>query len=167
MTPDRYSELVGKTVMNLQWLEALIRMFLYGRRGQEGILFPYTEGARVPETAITNYDSLDALVKKYNAIIKDLSADHLVITNEVVRIRDRLAHGRVLADGSHGISPDNLWTLYKFSPASNGFVGVTDAICLDEAMLTTWLKTVSDARAIVMTAFDRFLLKPGNAGLHS
>ncbi|MGH9420601.1 MAG: hypothetical protein ACRD3J_11545, partial [Thermoanaerobaculia bacterium] len=95
---------LGKVVAHLLNLEFLLRVYLYERvemlKDQK---FPYgvpieslKVGDSVPKNAITSFDSLGQLIQKYNAHIATESPG-LVVSKDLVALRDAIAHGRVSA----------------------------------------------------------------------
>jgi hypothetical protein len=86
---------------NLQTLEFLLRLFLYRKRSRPHISFVRGQnltGLRVgkvlPENAVTDYDTLGKLIRRYNAIAAR-KIPGLKIAKDLVSLRDALAHGRV------------------------------------------------------------------------
>ena len=105
---DAHSWELGKLVNNSQSFELFLRVFLAGLAGSVKIMregshadMPRVDiprvGDVVPETALTNYDSLGQLIDKYN----DAVEVHRRIDRELVEIRDALAHGRVVSLAPH------------------------------------------------------------------
>jgi len=85
----------------------------------------------MPETHVTNYDSLSRLIEKFNA---NLSKEELKyrISAAAVEVRDTIAHGRIIAS-----SPNFPVTLYRFSePDESKHVSVIAA----EEMTGTWFE---------------------------
>jgi hypothetical protein len=72
---QRYVLLLGKIFANLQGLEFAIRAFLYEKsdpphskmRGDKN-LYEYCVDEQVPENAMTSYDTLGDLIKRYNRL---------------------------------------------------------------------------------------------------
>lgn len=98
---DRHALCLGTLLTNLQTLEFLLRLFLYKRRSRPHISFVRGQnltGLRVgkvlPENAVTDYDSLRKLILRYNAIAARKDPG-LKIAEDLVSLRDALAHGRV------------------------------------------------------------------------
>lgn len=99
--PDRHALCLGTLFTNLQTLEFLLRLFLYKRRSSPHISFVRGQnltGLRVgkvlPENAVTDYDTLGKLIRRYNAIAAR-KVPSLKIAEDLVSLRDALAHGRV------------------------------------------------------------------------
>ncbi len=122
----------------LQSLEFLLRLFLYKRRSRPHTFFKRGQnltgldiGAILPENAITDYDPLSKLIRRYNAIA-ERSFPGYEIDPKLVTLRDALAHGRVFIP-KNGLPPQ----LLKFASPKNGKVKV-----MYSASLTPhWCKT--------------------------
>jgi hypothetical protein len=95
----RYAFLVGSLVINFQSLELLLRGFLQDQPGAEPLGLPpgqdfYSspEGSVVALCPLTNHDSLDKLIEKYNRIAHAQGKPK--VDPKLVEVRDALAHGR-------------------------------------------------------------------------
>lgn len=128
MATDHATQL-GKLIGNFQSLETVLRVFLdkvsastSPRLPPGKTYFGLRAGEEVAVNAFTNFDSLDQLIDKYNAVVR--AKDHaLQIDASIVAVRDLLAHGRIAAD-----SPDETrLTIIKFDRPLNGTVHVTDS----------------------------------------
>ena len=125
---------MGRLVVNLQSLEFALRAFLYGHETNwekaEGPAFleDIEQGSSVPDNAFTNYDTLPELIAKYNAIVQTEDAG-LALDEDLKRIRDALAHGRI---ASKSPSPEVPSKLVKYDRPRNGNVRVTDCYMLTE-----------------------------------
>ena len=75
-----------------------------------------TFGDVVPENAITRWDSLTHLIKRYNRAISD---EQLAVDDSLVDLRDALTHGRIAAS----LSEQN-FALIKFTRPFAGRVEV-------------------------------------------
>ena len=132
-----YARSMGKVIVNLQSLEFPLRAFLYGhttrwRSGTEpDFLDSIAKGETVRENTFTNYDSLRQLVTKYNSIVRAKDSS-LQVDEEVIRVRDALAHGRIACASRSSTEPK----LVKYGKPKNGCVNVTDCYLLTNA----WLK---------------------------
>jgi hypothetical protein len=120
---------IGKVLSNLQALEFVIRLFLYELKKtdsnlqiQSFDLQSLSAGKWVPETPLTNYDTLGQLIKKLNAELRDRGISSQVDPS-VVGLRDAIAHGRVLS-----LRPEGPFSILKFSKPVNGKVQVTVAV---------------------------------------
>ncbi len=100
-------------------------------------------GELLPVTPITDYRSVGQLIDAYNA---NLATDEIqyAIDEQVVVIRDRLAHGRIL-----GAVGDDHMTLFRFNRPANGRVQTTmmraltsDALDGDVAFLQAQFQNV-------------------------
>lgn len=130
MTLDEHASNLGKLVNNLQSLELLIRVYL-GEHNGEILNIPSAADSMVPETHVTNYDSLNQLIDKFNATVPAARPD-LAIDKRAVELRDALAHGRVLST-----DPQPPMRLFKFGRPNNGNVDKT----FDEVMNEVWYTT--------------------------
>lgn len=123
MVLSEQATMMGKLLMSFQCLEHALRAYLYGRRDPpHEPLDPGTDlntmtfGAVLPENAITRWDSLTHLIRRYNRAIGD---GQLAVDPGLVELRDALAHGRLAASSS-------LWNfaLIKFTRPYAGRVEV-------------------------------------------
>ena len=72
----------------------------------------------VQETHLTNYDSLEQLIDKYNNVVNPANSLFL-LDRTVVEIRDALAHGRVMSRTSNPPL-----RIFKFNRPNRGNVDV-------------------------------------------
>ena len=115
--------MMGKLLVSFQCLEYALRTFLYERHDPpHEPLAPGTDldtmtfGDVLPENAITRWDSLTHLIKRYNRAITD---GQLKLDPSLVDLRDALTHGRMAASLIEG----NL-ALIKFTRPFAGRVEV-------------------------------------------
>lgn len=101
MDLTEHATMMGKILVSFQCLEFALRAFLYERRDPpHKPLAPGTDlntmnfGDVVPENAITRWDSLTHLIKRYNRAINDRQ---LTVDLSLVELRDALTHGRMAA----------------------------------------------------------------------
>jgi hypothetical protein len=118
-----HATMMGKLLVSFQCLEHALRAFLYERNDppHEPLapgtnLATMTFGDVLPENAITRWDSLTHLIKRYNRAI---SNGHLAVDPSLVDLRDALTHGRMAASLLEG----NL-ALIKFTRPFAGRVEV-------------------------------------------
>jgi hypothetical protein len=129
---------MGKLIVNLQSLEFALRSFLYNdttgwkKGGEPTFLEDIKEGDLVPENAFTDYDSLGQLIAKYNKKVRAYDAS-LCVGEDLARIRDALAHGRIASKSS---SMDVSCKLVKYGKPSRGRVKVTNC----QTMTKEWFK---------------------------
>ena len=117
---------VGILLANLQSLEFVLRIFLseVNKRNNPAIkpnenIDNLKVGDEIEEDPITNYDSLNQIINKVNAILlTENIKDQMDIS--VVDTRDALAHGRISS-----INPNGPFHLLKFSKPCCGKVKVT------------------------------------------
>jgi hypothetical protein len=121
---------LGMIIGNLHALEFCLRVFLCEAHSQQ-IEFPSDATMSVPETFISNWDSLGQLIDKYNASLS-LSESHMSVDKAVVETRDAIAHGRLMASAE--AFP---LTLYKFGKPVAGRVPLAAAEVITKAWLGT------------------------------
>jgi hypothetical protein len=135
MDLSEHAMLMGKLLLSFQCLEYGLRAFLYERHDppHEPLapgtnLDTMTFGDVVPENAITRWDSLTHLIKRYNRTISD---GRLAVDPSLVDVRDALAHGRMAAS-----SLERNFALIKFTRPYAGRVEVG----FREEMSNEWMK---------------------------
>jgi hypothetical protein len=118
---DQYALGLGKLVANMLALESTLRFALsvmeVPPRPPTDLarLFQASVGTPFPECALTDRDSLGTLIQKYNEKIK-LKRPELAIENpEIKRLRDTIAHGRLMAE-----DPEPPLRIFKFSKPEPG-----------------------------------------------
>jgi hypothetical protein len=128
---------VGQLVTNLGSLETVLRLFLAEANGQQ-LSIPKQGDKSAPLSFLTSWDSLGQLVERFNDA---LSAEEQKcrIDNDVVDLRDALAHGRLLS-----LTPEPPFTLYRFGKAANGQVPVESIETIDEQWLKHKIKQTYD-----------------------
>lgn len=149
---------LGSLIANFQSLEFALRAFLIndeiasgGSRAQSATdLHVMNEGDIVPENALTNYDSLLKLIKRYNRHPKILSA-RLTIDETLVNTRDALAHARISSDNP-SLYP---LKLLKFSKPKNKEVKVTFCVLMTKKWFDEQILRVRDAIVRVAEANER------------
>jgi len=99
---------LGKIASNLHGLEILLRVFLCEATNQK-FIFPKAGDAALPNSHLTNYDSLGDLVIDYNGALS-ASEKHLNVDPSVVDTRDALAHGRLMSPGT--LFPDTALSIW-------------------------------------------------------
>jgi hypothetical protein len=129
MKAEEHTRGVGAIITNLQALETVLRYFL-ARRHEQNIQFPKVGDEEAAENYLTRWVGLDKLAKSYNGALMDNEAKFKVDREEVVRIRDAFAHGRLLTSTE---IPARLW---KFGQAKQGKVKVE----FSEELTPEWLK---------------------------
>lgn len=146
MALDTHVQGLGKLLGNFHSLEFTLRLYLYKLPSapSSGVLYgtdiySFPVGTELNECAITNYDSLGDLIDKYN---KEMKARGVAaLDQEIVEIRNALAHGRVSAKNM-----DKPLRLLKFSkPNKSGRVCITFNEELSEVWFTTQIERVANA----------------------
>lgn len=125
MTPEKHINDLGTLVSYFHTLEFLLRGFLKNQEKLSAESFDYTRieaGDTVPVDSMTNFDSLGCLIKKYNSQVPVPNQ----ITEEIVVLRDVIAHGRVCT------SSDKLpLRIFKFDKPKGSQTTATYAANLD------------------------------------
>ena len=140
---SHYVEELGKVIGNLQSLELILRFYLLKHEGAPMLsshLDTVTVGDVVPKNALTDYRSLGQLLDAYNERVGPQDA---LQAEEIVRLRDALAHGRLLAR-----QPGPPFRLLKFSDPKKGPIKIE----IDESIDRSWLAT---KKALVNTAMEK------------
>jgi len=144
---------IGRLVRAMWQLEFMLRAFLYERELPKIGRFATREnfikspvGTKLPVNAITDYSSLDQLIRRYNAIVRPAS-QHLTIDDSVVGIRDALAHGRVVAVGQSEAAE-----LVKYSKPQDAEVFVAYRMTMTPETLRRHGKHVQDQMLIIARA---------------
>jgi len=135
---------LGNLMMNFQLLEGVIRAFLHAFPGQQLFndeyaakgIFAQPVGTYYPDNALTNYDSLGELIKKFNKYADQYAIQKVDIS--LVEIRDAIAHGRVFAqEPGQPESPFGLpLRLVKFDRPFNG----KTKMVFNEIMTDSWFE---------------------------
>lgn len=124
-----YSTGLGRLVTNLMSLEVMLRAHLARSVGAGfPAFFTLKAGDEVPLNPMTDYRSLGKLIDAYNASV---SAGYRLAKDDIVGLRDAVAHGRTVSPEKGG-----LIQLVKFSPPHGKTVRVEFAATLDEAWFT-------------------------------
>ena len=120
---------IGYIHTNLAALESALR-FLLLKANKETFTSPKPEDTDAPVNHITNFKSLSWLIKEYNSKLDSSESTQFALDEEFVRIRDALAHGRLVA-------PMNNYplTLWKFGPPKSGRVSIE----YNEVLTVDWL----------------------------
>lgn len=145
MDANEHARNIGILICNLQTLEFQLRSILAWANfpAPSGMpihhkLADLKEGNEYRAGALTDYDSLRALVVRFNSIAAERGLKPL--DSAIVTLRDALAHGRCAADRG-----EQYFRLIKFSPVKNGRVTVTYNQVLDAQWHDRQRKLLSDA----------------------
>ena len=149
-----YSESAGKILANLQALELLLRQFLYDKRDPPfsplvRSLNELSKGDAAPLNPLTDWSSLPKLIGRYNHRVG--ARPEFSVTNDVVTVRDVLAHGRVWLPDWHA-QPDAPVLLLKFAQPSGNTAEVEFSQSASAAWLDATLSLVAGEVAKVITA---------------
>jgi hypothetical protein len=146
MKVEEHTKSIGAIVTNLLALETVIRYFLLKADGQQ-LDFPEAGAQDTGITYLTDYRSLRGLIILYNDKLTDAESQYRVDHEAVLKIRDALAHGRLLTTSE---LPATLW---KFGQAVNGRVPIEFCeIMTLEYMSRTW-KMIDRERGKVVDCF--------------
>jgi hypothetical protein len=147
---------MGTLVMNLQTLECALRAILHELHTQSGgpklPVFSFDScacGDWVPETPLTNYDTLGQVIIRFNSMLSSRGIAER-IDMSLVGTRDAIAHGRVLTD-----DPGRPMRLFKFSKPKGNKVQITVFV----EMTHEWFKgevqkTFAEVQKIVKISRD-------------
>lgn len=139
---------VGRVIAHLHSLEFALRAYLYGKKdaphadlaaGQT--LDSLRVGDTLPENAMTDYSSLDKLIKRYNRLVEK-GHPELELDPSLVELRDAFAHGR---SSTVDFTKPNF--LLKFDPPAGGKIKV----CFAESLTFDWLNTQAERVAAELT----------------
>jgi hypothetical protein len=121
---------VGAIVTNLQALETSLRYFLV-RRFEQHFRFPMKGEPTACKNYLTAFASLGELIGEYNKSLKP-DEEKFKIDFDAVRIRDALAHGRLV------LPEPPAWpaTLWKFGKVEGGRMPVE--FC--QELTVEWMK---------------------------
>ena len=134
-------ERLGRLVANMQSFELALRIFHHNDELANGLPPPskvYSElkaGDIVKKDAFTNWDTLQRLTTKYNKDKRVISSD-LIIDEDLVNIRDAIAHGRIASTDPSITSK----TLLKFKRP----IGDTVEVEYSTVMSREWLNEQMD-----------------------
>jgi hypothetical protein len=152
-----HSKGIGNIVVNLQALELVARRIVSELEGTNGSpppgarpLSEVCAGDSVPETALTNFDTLGEVLKKCNKLFEK-NGDPYRVDTALVRLRDAIAHGRVMAKDN----PNAPNRLYKFSRPKEGMVKVEFAQELSEEWLQSMVERLFNETTGLMEAAKR------------
>jgi hypothetical protein len=141
---------LGRIVWNLWSREWMLRNVLYRLKREPHTnlprpqaLFAAKTGDRLPENALTSYDSLGQLIDAYNATAPK------PVDRSLVTLRDTLAHGRVLAQDD---SSQN-FALVKFTRPEGNSVGVETRYELTFDWMNEQIKRVREASDLVTARY--------------
>ena len=106
-TGKTHTHQIGCIVTNLQALETVRRRYLMAVHGQQ-MQSPNVGDLKTGETYLTNFLSLEALVRKLNDSLTEEERKFEVDT-AVVDLRNAFAHGRLLTENEF---PARLWKFW-------------------------------------------------------
>lgn len=127
-----YEQPLGRLKGNLLGLEFVLRFFLYDAEAGSGLanLTTLKVGEWVPLNPVTDFANLRCLIQRYNRSVMP-TAKELCIDEDLVRLRDALAHGRLFST-----EPAGPFQLVKFSDRKGNHVKVE----FSETVTVEWLE---------------------------
>jgi len=96
MTVQEFNGHVGAIIMNLQALETAIRFFFFRKNGETNP-FPKPGAEEAPSSSLTAYRELGKWIRRFNSSLSKEELSKFRISDDVVEIRDAIAHGRLIA----------------------------------------------------------------------
>jgi hypothetical protein len=128
---EEHLRLTGGIIMNLQALELILRLFLLKARKQF-IDWPKPTDTQVLENYVTKYLSLGPVIDDFNRELTDVERSKFTVNTGVVKVRDMLAHGR-LVTATEGF-PATLW---KFEKPKDGRVPASNVTLTRDWLIKT------------------------------
>lgn len=135
-----YPKQVGKLVTHLHAFEYALRGRLsYEDPPVDGVaaadvrLADLEVGQAVPVNALSSYESLGQLIRRYNQLISAEDPDLVIAANEIVALRDAFAHGRLVP-----LEADGLLRLMKFDRPVDDRTSVEFAVTLSLEWMHQW-----------------------------
>lgn len=141
-----YPTNLGKIEVHFRSLEVVIRTFLliYQKGYKEASKFNISlrhlkTGQEVEDNPFTNYDTLDALIDKYNNIASssDLFTELDIDKKNLIKLRDALAHGRAFYKEES--PPYKTMLLLKFSDPEKNIPTKKPKVDFQAVMTDDWL----------------------------
>ena len=151
---------IGKLISNLQSLEFLLRGFLatiYDSDsdglipGMPKDMYDLQAGQTVPINHITNYESLRQIIDKYNDYVKEEDISLLLNRQQLVDLRDAMAHGRVSS-----AAPTPLLKILKFDRPDGGQARVMLSQTMDDAWFKSQISLVYESIMRIYHACELF-----------
>ena len=129
MIREEHIDGLGRVEGNLQSLELCLRAFVVEANGETWEL-PQAGATSVPENHMTNWDTLETLIRKYDSKLTSPQSQLYSVDPRIVQVRDALAHGRLCA-----MAPEFPLTLWRFGKPRRGMVPIEQVVKLS----TQWL----------------------------
>lgn len=151
MDDRMHTRSLGTLVNNIQALEFSLRSCLFKDEITKGISkqlnLELVKDQIVPNNALTNWDTLRDLIQKYNKLP---ISKGLTIDENLVEIRDAIAHGRVFL-----FAPDGINQLLRFQKPNRNEVKVEFSVAMTEEWFTTQFLRFYDAVRMVDAVHKR------------
>jgi len=160
MTAEEYALNLGKLWGRFQSLDILIRLFLHSLPNAASMnlppgigLFSLKVGDQVNESALSNRDYFSTLVKAYNKEVA-LTKIGQPISEDLIDLRNALAHGLVTAD-----TPDGNFRIVHFEKVADGTFRIIRNDQMDQAWFEIQSRSIEIAFRAVQAAFQRVMPK--------
>ena len=162
MELNEYACKLGRIHGNLMSIETSIRFFLQNQVDRRQITLESNlltvhpdydslkVGDCVPENAITDFKSLEALIDAFDRGVAEKYPD-LKLDKALITLRDALAHGRAFT-----LDPKLPLLLVKFAKPVDGKVRVEFAEHVTDEKLLEWFNIVMENLRRVTVASERF-----------
>lgn len=146
-----YTVSLGQVVAGLYSLESALRGFLQQISNEASLaamdLTTLSVGDVLPNTALTNPDSLGQLIEKYNTAVTSANQESLRVDPSLSDLREILLNGRVW-----GGDRQPTLRLVKFSRPANGLVTCAYDQLVDDQWLETQAGRVGETLTTVRNA---------------
>jgi hypothetical protein len=150
---NEYVVLLGKLKSNLISLETILRFYILKKEGDDQNFVDPSKanvGDLVEKNAFTNYDMLSSLIKKYNKYHNNTEA---IDENDIVSIRDLLAHGR-----AYSLKEDIFpLTIIKFKPENSNNLGKVE-VSHKEILDKRWFNDSINKLCKIMLRIEKELM---------
>jgi hypothetical protein len=138
---------IGVISMNSQALELHLRYFLLRLHNQK-LAFPTPSETSVAVNYLTDFKSLSTLVRQYNSALSRDERAKFFVSEDAVRVRDAVAHGRLVAP-----TQNPPFTLWKFGLEFGGRTDVEFCEVLTEQWLVDTGNMIDRQRENVLQCF--------------
>jgi hypothetical protein len=125
---EEHTQGIGAIVTNMAALETVLRYFLLRAKKQE-VHFPKPGDREVKRSYLTRSIALQNIIRNYNGVLEANEAKYAV-DKDMVRIRNAVAHGRLLT------ASEIPARLYNFIGSKKGHMEIE----FNEELTADWLK---------------------------
>jgi hypothetical protein len=149
LTIDDYNKGIGAITMNIQALESAIRFFFFRKNDEQNPFPKAKKGELVPSSSLVTHRQLRKWIRKYNSCLSKEEVTKYSISEDILEVRDALAHGRLVAPDP----PELPYTLWSFGEPSNGQVQVRYCEVLTAEWLTKTKLAIYGDKEKVLACF--------------